>query len=157
MIKPRPALFKWRHFEPEIIVCAVSGDWARRSRGNRRWGSAVFSGRVCPTLDGFGATDSNRASGEPDGPATDRWVTFGKQKRATYRKALNLGFHRSSPNRDVTGSALVSSNRLMTRFLRSDHSNGPIDAARSRWRISERFELCADLWGVHCRKGGVIS
>src|SRR3954463_12394003 len=23
MIKPRPALFKWRHFEPEIIVCAV--------------------------------------------------------------------------------------------------------------------------------------
>ena len=22
MIKPRPALFKWRHFEPEIIVCA---------------------------------------------------------------------------------------------------------------------------------------
>ena len=23
MIKPRPALFKWRHFEPESIVCAV--------------------------------------------------------------------------------------------------------------------------------------
>jgi IS6 family transposase len=23
MIKPRPALFKWRHFEPEIILCAV--------------------------------------------------------------------------------------------------------------------------------------
>jgi transposase-like protein len=23
MIKTRPALFKWRHFEPEIIVCAV--------------------------------------------------------------------------------------------------------------------------------------
>src|SRR6201988_1134060 len=23
MIKPRPALFKWRHFDPEIIVCAV--------------------------------------------------------------------------------------------------------------------------------------
>ena len=23
MIKPRPVLFKWRHFEPEIIVCAV--------------------------------------------------------------------------------------------------------------------------------------
>ena len=23
MIKPRPALFKWRHYEPEIIVCAV--------------------------------------------------------------------------------------------------------------------------------------
>ena len=23
MIKPRPAMFKWRHFEPEIIVCAV--------------------------------------------------------------------------------------------------------------------------------------
>ena len=23
MIKPRPALFKWRHFEPEIVVCAV--------------------------------------------------------------------------------------------------------------------------------------
>jgi len=23
MTKPRPALFKWRHFEPEIIVCAV--------------------------------------------------------------------------------------------------------------------------------------
>jgi transposase, IS6 family len=23
MIKPRSALFKWRHFEPEIIVCAV--------------------------------------------------------------------------------------------------------------------------------------
>src|SRR5258705_12980616 len=23
MIKPRPGLFKWRHFEPEIIVCAV--------------------------------------------------------------------------------------------------------------------------------------
>ncbi len=23
MNKPRPALFKWRHFEPEIIVCAV--------------------------------------------------------------------------------------------------------------------------------------
>src|SRR5260370_26610497 len=23
MDKPRPALFKWRHFEPEIIVCAV--------------------------------------------------------------------------------------------------------------------------------------
>src|SRR5215471_11409330 len=23
MIKSRPALFKWRHFEPEIIVCAV--------------------------------------------------------------------------------------------------------------------------------------
>jgi transposase-like protein len=23
MIKPRPALFKWRHFEPEIIVWAV--------------------------------------------------------------------------------------------------------------------------------------
>ena len=23
MIKPPPALFKWRHFEPEIIVCAV--------------------------------------------------------------------------------------------------------------------------------------
>ena len=23
MIKPRPTLFKWRHFEPEIIVCAV--------------------------------------------------------------------------------------------------------------------------------------
>ncbi len=23
MIKLRPALFKWRHFEPEIIVCAV--------------------------------------------------------------------------------------------------------------------------------------
>jgi len=23
MIKPRPALFKWRYFEPEIIVCAV--------------------------------------------------------------------------------------------------------------------------------------
>jgi len=23
MIKPRPALFKLRHFEPEIIVCAV--------------------------------------------------------------------------------------------------------------------------------------
>ena len=23
MHKPRPALFKWRHFEPEIIVCAV--------------------------------------------------------------------------------------------------------------------------------------
>src|SRR6266478_1507914 len=23
MIKPRPALFKWRHFEPEIIVCPV--------------------------------------------------------------------------------------------------------------------------------------
>ena len=23
MSKPRPALFKWRHFEPEIIVCAV--------------------------------------------------------------------------------------------------------------------------------------
>jgi transposase-like protein len=22
-MKPRPALFKWRHFEPEIIVCAV--------------------------------------------------------------------------------------------------------------------------------------
>ena len=26
MIKPRPALFKWRHFEPEIIVCAVRWD-----------------------------------------------------------------------------------------------------------------------------------
>src|SRR6267142_4569917 len=23
MIKTRPALFKWRHFEPEIIICAV--------------------------------------------------------------------------------------------------------------------------------------
>jgi hypothetical protein len=23
MIKPRPVLFKWRHFEPEVIVCAV--------------------------------------------------------------------------------------------------------------------------------------
>ena len=23
MIKPRPALFKWRHVEPEVIVCAV--------------------------------------------------------------------------------------------------------------------------------------
>ena len=23
MPNPRPALFKWRHFEPEIIVCAV--------------------------------------------------------------------------------------------------------------------------------------
>ena len=23
MSKPRPALFKWRHFEPEIIVCAA--------------------------------------------------------------------------------------------------------------------------------------
>ena len=23
MIKPRPALFNWRHFEPEVIVCAV--------------------------------------------------------------------------------------------------------------------------------------
>jgi IS6 family transposase len=23
MIKTRPALFKWRHFEPEVIVCAV--------------------------------------------------------------------------------------------------------------------------------------
>ena len=23
MPKPRPALSKWRHFEPEIIVCAV--------------------------------------------------------------------------------------------------------------------------------------
>ena len=23
MPKPRPTLFKWRHFEPEIIVCAV--------------------------------------------------------------------------------------------------------------------------------------
>src|SRR5258705_7393093 len=23
MIKTRPALFKWRHFEPEIIVCGV--------------------------------------------------------------------------------------------------------------------------------------
>ena len=23
MIKPRQALFKWRHFEPEIIVCVV--------------------------------------------------------------------------------------------------------------------------------------
>jgi putative transposase len=23
MIKPRPALFKWRHFEPDVIVCAV--------------------------------------------------------------------------------------------------------------------------------------
>ena len=23
MIKTRPALFKWRHVEPEIIVCAV--------------------------------------------------------------------------------------------------------------------------------------
>ena len=23
MTRPRPALFKWRHFEPEIIVCAV--------------------------------------------------------------------------------------------------------------------------------------
>jgi hypothetical protein len=23
MPKPRPALFKWRQFEPEIIVCAV--------------------------------------------------------------------------------------------------------------------------------------
>src|SRR5229473_5605699 len=23
MNKPRPALFKWRHFEPEIMVCAV--------------------------------------------------------------------------------------------------------------------------------------
>ena len=23
MIKPRPAMFKWRHFEPEVIVCAV--------------------------------------------------------------------------------------------------------------------------------------
>jgi transposase-like protein len=23
MIKPRPALFRWRHFEPDVIVCAV--------------------------------------------------------------------------------------------------------------------------------------
>ncbi len=23
MTRPRPALFKWRHFEPEIILCAV--------------------------------------------------------------------------------------------------------------------------------------
>ena len=23
MCKPRPALFKWRHFEPAIILCAV--------------------------------------------------------------------------------------------------------------------------------------
>jgi transposase-like protein len=23
MCKPRPALFKWRHFEPAIITCAV--------------------------------------------------------------------------------------------------------------------------------------
>ena len=23
MIKTRPALFKWQHFEPEVIVCAV--------------------------------------------------------------------------------------------------------------------------------------
>jgi len=23
MIKPRPAIFKWRHLEPEIIVCAI--------------------------------------------------------------------------------------------------------------------------------------
>jgi transposase-like protein len=23
MLKPRPALFKWRYFEPEIIICAV--------------------------------------------------------------------------------------------------------------------------------------
>jgi transposase-like protein len=23
MPKPQPAWFKWRHFEPEIIVCAV--------------------------------------------------------------------------------------------------------------------------------------
>jgi len=23
MIKPRPTLFKWRHFEPDVIVCAV--------------------------------------------------------------------------------------------------------------------------------------
>jgi transposase, IS6 family len=23
MIKPRPALFKWRHFEAEVLVCAI--------------------------------------------------------------------------------------------------------------------------------------
>jgi transposase-like protein len=26
MIKPRQALLKWRHFEPEIIICAVRWD-----------------------------------------------------------------------------------------------------------------------------------
>ena len=35
MPKPRPALFKWRHFEPEIIFCAVR--WCLRfSLGSKR-------------------------------------------------------------------------------------------------------------------------
>ena len=46
MIKPRQALFKWRHFEPEIIICAVR--WYLRFSLSYRGVEELLSERSLP-------------------------------------------------------------------------------------------------------------
>jgi hypothetical protein len=54
MPNPRPALFNWRHFEPDIIVCAVR--WYLRFSLSYRDVEELLMERVCLlTTPPFGA------------------------------------------------------------------------------------------------------
>src|ERR1700682_873105 len=63
MPNPRPALFKWRHFEPEIIVCAVRW-YLRFSLSYRDVEELLMFGRV-PRLSGHHRTAAPQPGRRP--------------------------------------------------------------------------------------------
>jgi transposase-like protein len=80
MIKPRPALFKWRHFEPEIIVCAVH--WYLRFSLSYRDVEELLMERGLPadhtTILALGAALRARTKQEmPAGTETNQWFLEG--------------------------------------------------------------------------------
>ena len=80
MIKPRPALFKWRHFEPEIIVCAVR--WYLRFSLSYRDVEELLMERALPADHShhlaLGAALRTRTKQEmPAGTETNQWFLEG--------------------------------------------------------------------------------
>jgi transposase-like protein len=83
MIKPRPALFKWRHFEPEIIVCAVR--WYLRFSLSYRDVEELLMERGLPadhtSILAVGAALCTRIEQEmPAGVETDQRLLKGRRK-----------------------------------------------------------------------------
>src|SRR6266481_1069547 len=77
MIKPRPALFKWRHFEPEIIVCAVR--WYLRFSLSYRDVEELLMERGLPA-EALGATLRTRTEQEmPAGIETNQRLLEGRR------------------------------------------------------------------------------
>ena len=82
MPKPQPALFKWRHFEPAIIVCAVR--WYLRFSLSYRDVEELLLERALPAdhtpIWRLGAALRTRAEPEmPAGIETDQWLLEGRR------------------------------------------------------------------------------